>query len=56
MKISYNHFHDILRLFDVLQIFLSTQVKRIAIISKKHGMYELREELSNDLRFRILRS
>ena len=34
------------------QIFLSPQVKRIMIISNKHGMYELRHELRNNLRLR----
>ena len=32
------------------QIFLSPQVKRSAIISNKHGIYELPHELLNDLR------
>ena len=32
------------------QNFLSPQVKRIVIISKKHGIYELPQELSNDLK------
>ena len=36
------------------QIFLSPQVKRIVIISNKHGIYELPHELPNDLRFSIL--
>ena len=31
------------------QIFLSPQVKRSAIISNKHGIYELPHELPNDL-------
>ena len=35
------------------QIFLSPQVKRIAIINNKHGIYELPQELLNDLRLRI---
>ena len=37
------------------QIFLSLQVKRSAIISKKHGIYELPHELSNDLRLQEIR-
>ena len=42
--------HNILRLFHVFDvIFLSPQVKRIVIISKKHGIYEL----PNDLRLRF---
>ena len=36
------------------QIFLSPQVKRCAIITYKHGIYELPHELPNDLRLRIL--
>ena len=32
------------------QIFPSTQVKRSAIISNKHGIYELPYELANNLR------
>ena len=36
------------------QILLSPQVKRWAVITYKHGLYELRHELPNDLRLRIL--
>ena len=36
------------------QILLSPQVKRRAIISNKHGVYELPHEFPNDLRLRIL--
>ena len=36
------------------QIFLSPQVKRCAIITYKHGIYDLPHELRNDLKFRIL--
>ena len=36
------------------QIFLSLQVKRWTIITYKHGIYELPQELPNDLRLRIL--
>ena len=36
------------------QIFLSPQVKRWAIITYKHGIYELPHELRNDLRLRII--
>ena len=32
------------------QIFVSPQVKRIVIISNKHGIYKLPHELPNDLR------
>ena len=44
-------FWDLLLLY---QIFFSQQVKRILIISNKHGIYELPDELPNDLRLRIL--
>ena len=36
------------------QIFLSAQVKRWAIITYKHGIYDLLHEFPNDLRLRIL--
>ena len=36
------------------QIFLSQQVKRCAIITYKHGIYKLPQELLNDLRLRNL--
>ena len=36
------------------QIFLSPEVKRLAIITYKHGIYELPHELPNDLRLGIL--
>ena len=36
------------------QILLSPQVKRCAIITHKHGIYELPHELPNDLRLSIL--
>ena len=32
------------------QIFFSPQVKRSVIIRNKHGIYELPDELSSDLR------
>ena len=34
------------------QIFRSPQVKRSAIISNKHGIYEVPHELSNDVKLR----
>ena len=37
------------------QIFLSPKVKRWAIITYKHGRYELPHELPNDLRLKDLR-
>ena len=36
------------------QIFYSAQVKRWAIITYKHGIYELSHKLPNDLRRKIL--
>ena len=36
------------------QMFLSPQMKRIVIISNKHGINELSHELANDLRLMIL--
>ena len=36
------------------QILLLAQVKRSAIISNKQGVYELLDELPDDLRLRIL--
>ena len=36
------------------QNFLSPEVKRCAIISYKHGIYEVPHELPNDLRLRKL--
>ena len=36
------------------QIFLSPLVKRWAIVTYKHGIYELPHEWPNDLRLRIL--
>ena len=45
----------ILREFSmVCQIFVSPQVKRWAIITYKHCIYELPHELPNNLRLRIL--
>ena len=40
--------------FLMYKIFLSPQVKRWAIITYKHGIYEFSHELPNDLRFSIL--
>ena len=37
-----------------LQIFLSPQVKRSAIITYKHGIYKLSHELPNKLKLKIL--
>ena len=36
------------------QIFFLPQVKRNVVISNKYCIYEFPQELSNDLRFRIL--
>ena len=51
---TYNQFHNILRLFDVLPNFPFTQVKRWMIITYKHGIYKVPHELPNDLRVRNL--
>ena len=50
---TYNRFHkrDVLKFY---QIFLSPQVKRCAIITYKHGIYELPHELPYELRLSIL--
>ena len=36
------------------QIFSSPQVKRCAIITYKHGIYEMPDELPNDIRLRVV--
>ena len=54
MKIIYNHFHNILRLFDLLPNFRSPQVKRCAIITYRHGINAIPHKLPNALRLRIL--
>ena len=36
------------------QIFPSPQVKQLAIVTYKHSIYELPNELPNDLRLKIL--
>ena len=38
------------------QIFLSPQVKQWAVITYKHGIYELPHEMLDDLRLSILRN
>ena len=43
-----------MRLFDVLPNFLPPQVRRSAIITDKHGIYELFPKLPTDWRLRIL--
>ena len=50
---TYNQFHNILRLFDVLPNFPFLQVNRCAIITYKNVIYELPHELPNDLRLKI---
>ena len=49
-----NHFHNILRLFDVLLTFLFATIKTMRNITYKHGIYELSGELPNNLKLRIL--
>ena len=48
---SYNHFHNVLRLFDVLLNFPFTTSE--IIISDKHGIHKLPGGLPNDLCFMI---
>ena len=36
------------------KIFVSPQVKRIVIISNKHGIYELPHELLNNVRLKTI--
>ena len=50
---SYNHFHNIVRLFDALPNFSFTTSETMGV-TFKHGIYELPQELPNDLRIRIL--
>ena len=44
----------LLAFFMYYQIFYSLQVKQYAIITYKHGIYELPHELSNNIKLRIL--
>ena len=50
---TYIHFHNILRLFDVLQNLPYTTSESNAIITYKCGMYELPHKFPNDLRLSI---
>ena len=52
----YNHFHNILRLFDVLPNFPFTTSEMMYDDLYKHDLYKLPHELPNDLRLRILGS
>ena len=45
----YNHGQNILRLFNVLPNFPYTTSKRSMIISNKHGMYELPQNLAKEM-------
>ena len=49
-----HYFHNILRPFDVLPFVFSPEVKRSAIITYKHGTYELFHEFPNDLNLKVL--
>ena len=51
LTIIFKLFWDYLMFY---QIFFSPQVKRCAIITYKHGIYELPHEFPNDLRLRML--
>ena len=44
----------LLAFFMYYQIFYSLQVKQYAIITYKHGIYELPNELPNNIKLRIL--
>ena len=50
---TYNQFHNILRLFDVLPNFPFTTSETMGYESYKHGIYELPHDLPNDFRLRI---
>ena len=43
-----------LRLFHILPIFFSSQLKRSVVISNNDGMHELSHEFPNDLRLETL--
>ena len=49
-----NHFHNILRPFDVLPNFLFTTSETWYISTYKHDMYDLSHELQNNLRLKVL--
>ena len=46
VRYTYNQFHNILRLFDVLPNFPLVTRKRCAIITYKLGIYELPKDLT----------
>ena len=50
--LDYNHFHNILRLFDVLPNISFTASETMG---DYYGIYELLQELPNDLRLRKIR-
>ena len=52
--LAYNHFHNILRLFDALPNFPFTTSEMMRIIIYNHGIYELPHELPSNLKLRIL--
>ena len=49
-----DHFHNIVRRFDVLAYFSFTASETMQIITDKHGRYKLPHELPNNLKLRIL--
>ena len=51
IQFTYNQFHNILRLFDVLP---NSRFLTRGDYYLKHGIYELPHELPNDLRLKIL--
>ena len=50
----YNHFHNILRLFDVLPNFPFTTSEMMSNYYLQHGIYKLPHKLPNNLRLWIL--
>ena len=51
-----NHFHNILRFFDVLRNFPFVTSETMRVITYKHSIYEFLHELPNDLIFSIFRN
>ena len=56
LKLIDNHFHYFWDFLMFFQIFFSPQVKQYAIITYKHGTYDLPHEMPNSLRFKIFRN
>ena len=56
MTLPVNHFHNILRLFDVLLSFAFTTSETIPRFTYKLAVCEFPHELTNDLRLRKFRN